>query len=441
MINNILTGLDLESEKYLIVGCSAGPDSMALLHYLKNNINKEIVCAHINHNVRKESKNEEQYLKKFCKNRGIIFESVTLGKFVENNFENEARRKRYEFYETIINKYEAKYLFLAHHGDDLIETVLMKINRGSNLEGYAGIKRISKKKNYYIVRPFLEYTKQDLIYYNERHGVKYFIDKSNFDLKYTRNRFRHNILSQLKKENPKIHKMFVKYSETILEYTSYVDGEVGRYFEDVYNGKYLDLGKFNCLHSLIKKNVLYKMLGCYYEGSVDVVKEKNILDILKLISSNKPNLSITLPKGKLCIKEYDRVYIRDKGDLRDGYKMELKDVNEVDNIIIKKIGDTDRDGNDICRLDSKTIKLPLYIRNRRDGDFIEIKGLNGRKKIKDVFIDEKIPRDMRDRYPLLIDSDNNILWIPNVKKSKFNRQKGDFCDIILGYCEKEENDE
>ena len=440
MIKDVLIDLDLDNEKYLVVGCSAGPDSMALLHYLKNNTKIEIVCAHINHNVRKESLKEEQYLKKFCKDHEIIFESVTLGKFIEKNFENEARKKRYEFYEEVINKYQAKYLFLAHHGDDLVETILMKINRGSNLEGYAGIKKIAKKNNYYIIRPLLEYTKQDLIYYNEIHGVKYFVDKSNFDLKYTRNRFRCNILPQLKSENSKIHKMFIKFSETLLEYNSYVEDQVNKVIKEIYYNNYIDLKKFKYLHPLIKKNILYKILSYYYD-SLDIVKEKNILDILKLIDNSKPNLFINLPQNKVCVKEYDKVYIKDNDILERNYKLELKDVNEIDNILIEKIHDIDTDGNDICRLNTKKIKLPIYIRNRRDGDFIEIKGLNGRKKVKDVFIDKKIPKEKRDRYPLLVDSDNNILWIPNIKKSKFNTQKGDFCDIILRYCEKEENDE
>ena len=145
MINNILKNIDITKEKYLLIGASAGPDSMALLHYLLNNTNKQIICCHINHNVRKESIIEEKSLKNYCKKNQIIFESTTINEYIENNFENEARKKRYAFYEKILDKYHSHYLFLAHHGDDLIETILMKIIRGSNLEGYAGIKMYSKQ--------------------------------------------------------------------------------------------------------------------------------------------------------------------------------------------------------------------------------------------------------------------------------------------------------
>ena len=441
MIKDILNKLEIKNEKYLIVGCSAGPDSMALLHLLKNSTNKIIVCAHINHNVRKESDEEEEYLKNYCKDNNIIFEKTTLTKYTERNFENEARKKRYNFYEKIINKYNAKYLFLAHHGDDLVETIIMKINRGSNLEGYAGIKTISKKNNYYIVRPLLNYTKEDLIKYDKSNNIKYYIDKSNSNTQYTRNRIRKNILPILKEENPNIHKSILKYSETLLEYNDYINREIDKHINNIYIKKELNIDKFNKIDNFIKKNILYRILNNIYNNKPDIIKEKNIIDILDLINNNKPNIYINLPKNKICIKEYNKLYFKDKNKNKDNYKIIFTDKFELDNIIIEKIDKSDKDGNDICRLNSKNISLPLYIRNKNNGDYIEIKGLNGKKKIKDIFIDKKIPKDKRDNYPLLVDSKNNILWVPNIKKSKFNTKKDEFCDIILKYCERKDNNE
>ena len=160
--NNIITKY-LTDDSYVVVGCSAGPDSMALLSMMIEYKKDKIVCCHINHNVREESKKEEEYLRDYCQKKGVIFETMMIGSFHENNFENEARKKRYAFYEEILNKYHSKYLFLAHHGDDLIETVLMKIVRGSNITGYSGIKETSYVNGYYIIRTFLDSTKDDLI--------------------------------------------------------------------------------------------------------------------------------------------------------------------------------------------------------------------------------------------------------------------------------------
>ena len=443
MIKNILKELEINDNTPLVVGCSAGPDSMALLHYLNNNTNNKIICVHINHNIRKESKTEEQYLKKYCKQHNIIFEKMIITKYNKNNFENEAREKRYQFYEKILHKYNTKYLFLAHHGDDLIETILMKIIRGSNIEGYAGIKKISHVNDYYIIRPLLEYTKKDLINYNKKHNIKYFVDSTNSDTSYTRNRYRHNILPQLKKENPNVHKQFLKYSETLQEYFNYIDNEVNNNIKNIYNNNYLDLKKFNSLHPFIQKNILYKILNNIYNNKSNIIKEKNINDILNLINNKKPNLYINLPKNKLVIKEYNKLYIKEnKKILKKDYKILLNKNITINNIEIKYITKTNEDNNSICRINTKNIKLPLYIRNKKAGDYIEVLGLKGHKKIKEIFIENKIPKALRETYPLLVDANDNIIWIPNIKKSKFNSKKDEFCDIILKCTvKKEENNE
>ena len=432
---------NINENDYLIVGCSAGPDSMSLLHYLKHNTKNKIVCAHVNHNVRIESTKEEDYLKKYCQNENIIFESITITTYQENNFENEARKKRYKFYEKILTKYNSKFLFLAHHGDDLIETILMKIARGSNIEGYAGIKKISKIKNYYIIRPLLDYTKDDLIKYNKEHNIKYYIDKSNNNILYTRNRYRKYILPKLKDENINIHKQYLKYSNTLLEYNNYIKEEANKYIKKIWHNNKLDLLKWKNIHPFIKKNILFEILNNIYNNTPNIITEKHINNIIKLIENNKPNLTLNLPKQFICIKEYNYLYIKKIEHNKENYKIPLKDINIIDNHIIEKIDKTPLNGNDICKLNSNKIKLPLYIRNKKEGDTIEQLGLNGRKKIKEIFIENKIPKQNRDRYPLLVDSQDRIIWIPSLKKSKFNIQNNEFYDIILKYHEKEEKNE
>ena len=197
-MNQILN--DYIFNNYVVIGVSAGPDSMCLLNILQKKTNKIIVC-HVNHNVRKESIEEEEYITKYCKDNNLILEKMTIKNYQENNFENEARKKRYTFYEEILKKYNSSALFLAHHGDDLIETVLMKIARGSNIEGYAGIKEITNIKDYQIIRPLLNYTKEDILKYNKENNIKYYIDNSNKNENYTRNRYRIHILPFLKKED------------------------------------------------------------------------------------------------------------------------------------------------------------------------------------------------------------------------------------------------
>jgi len=443
MVININNKYNIDNNEPLVVGTSSGPDSMALLHHLKTTTNNPIICCHINHNVRAESKEEEEYLKNYCQKENIIFESMTINEYKENNFENEARKKRYSFYEKTLNKHNSKYLFLAHHGDDLVETILMKISRGSSLEGYAGIKEVSKQNNYYIIRPFLEYTKEDLINYNHKNNIKYYIDKSNEDIKYTRNRYRKLILPILKEENTNIHKSFLKYSKTLLEYDNYIDRTTNNILNNIYKDNTLDLTKFINEDIFIQKNILYKILQNIYNNQNNIIKEKHIIDLINIIKNKKPNIEINLPNDLIAKKEYTKLTFYKKNTNKElNYKIEVTDKKiQIDNIIIKKINNTDEDGNNICKLNSKNIQLPLYIRNKQDGDFIYQLGLNGRKKVKEIFIENKVPKNLRNNYPILVDSNNQILWIPNLKKSKFNSKKNEFYDIILKYCEKEENNE
>jgi len=445
MLKNIFKKLNIENKDILVIGCSAGPDSMALLHYLKTNTTNQLVVAHINHNLRIQSKKEEKYLKNYCTKHNIIFESTKIDTYQPKNIESQAREKRYIFYEKILNKYNTSYLFLAHHGDDLIETILMKIERGSNIEGYAGIKEITNKTNYhnyYIIRPFLNLTKQDLIKYNKINHLKYYIDKTNYDTKYKRNWYRKKILPILKKENINIHKQYLKYSKTLIEQTEYLNHETNNYLTKVYKDNYLTLDKFKQIHLFMQKQIIYKILNNIYLDKPNIIKDKHITNILNMINTNIPNQTLNLPQNLIIKKEYNKLYFlyNHKIDNKD-YKIKFTDEFILNNHKIIKIDNTNETGNNICRLNSNNIKLPLYIRNKKDGDTIELKSLNKHKKIKEIFIEKKIPKSLRDNYPILTDAHDNILWIPNLKKSKFDGSNNDFYDIILKYCEKEEKNE
>ena len=437
--NDIIQNIDNFEDEYIVVGVSAGPDSMALLHIIMHNTNKKIVCVHINHNLRKESNNEEEYLKNYCQKNNIIFESIKINRYTEKNLENEARKKRYAFYETILKKYHSKYLFLAHHGDDLVETVIMKILRGSNLEGYAGIKTFSKQKNYIIVRPLLAYTKEEIIEYNKKNNITFFIDKTNSEETYTRNRFRKYILPPLKKEDKLAHIKFLDYSKKLQEYYNYIEDITKEKIENNYKNNTIDINKFQKEHSFIQKNIIFYMLSNIYDNQANIIKDKHIESIIKLITSNKANAYINLPKDYVAKKNYQSLVIDKKKEKTQDYKIELKSTNKINNLIIKKVSQTNIDGNNVCRLNLNNIKLPLYLRNKKNGDCVSVLGLDGHKKVKDIFIEEKIPLDKRKQYPLLVDSNDTILWIPNIKKSKYNVKKSESCDIILTSYEESED--
>ena len=184
-VNEFIKSLNISEDEYVVLACSYGPDSMCLLDILiKNGIN--VVVAHVNHKLRKESDQEYVDLEEYCLKNNIIFEGSIIDKYPKGNIEAYGRSFRYNFFESIVKKYKAKYLFTAHHGDDLIETILMRIARGASLRGYAGFKKNTKLDNYYLVRPLIYLTKEDILNYVENLDIPYAIDNTNLELIHTR---------------------------------------------------------------------------------------------------------------------------------------------------------------------------------------------------------------------------------------------------------------
>ena len=147
---NIEDNFEFHNNDKIVIGCSTGPDSMALVDMLlkiRDKYNLYLIIAHVNHNVRKESYDEAEFIKNYCASNNIIFESMVIEEYGDDNFHNEARNIRYNFFDEVVQKYEAQYLMTAHHGDDLMETILMRIVRGSNLNGYSGFKNIVEMDN------------------------------------------------------------------------------------------------------------------------------------------------------------------------------------------------------------------------------------------------------------------------------------------------------
>lgn len=249
-----------KKEDRIVIGCSAGSDSMALFHMLlclREKIGFSLICAHVNHNVRKESQEELEFLNEYCKMHNVIFESMTIDKYGDDNFHNEARAIRYQFFEDIVHKYKANYLTTAHHGDDLMETILMRLVRGSTLKGYAGFEDVVKKEDYKIIRPLLTYTKEELLNYVNTNKIPYREDASNHKMKYTRNRYRKYVLPFLKQEEPSVHEKFLKFSTMLQEVNDFINNEVKKEYSKVYSKDKLDLKKLNVLEPFLQKNNLF----------------------------------------------------------------------------------------------------------------------------------------------------------------------------------------
>ena len=347
---------------------------------------------------------------------------------------NEARSVRYNFFEELVNKYEAKYLMTAHQGDDLIETILMRIVRGSTLKGYSGFSRIVDKDNYQIIRPLITVTKDEINEFNKKNNIKYAIDSSNNEDHYTRNRYRHVVLPFLKKEEKNVHKKFLKFSETLLENSNYIDNEARKVFNKVFQDGSLFIDKFIQLENVIQTKIIYNILEKIYGDDLLIIGDAHVELIFDLIRSNKSNSIVHLPNNVIVIKSYNELIFSFDEDDYGSYEIEInKVVNLPNGKIIEEIEDTNDTSNYIIRLNSKELSMPLYVRNRKDGDRIIIKGMNGHKKVSEIFINEKIKTNERKLWPIVLDSKDNIVWIPGIKKSKFDKTGTTEYDIILRY--------
>ncbi|MDD2377672.1 MAG: tRNA lysidine(34) synthetase TilS [Bacilli bacterium] len=435
--NLLLTNNKIKYGDTIVVAVSGGPDSMALLHILsrlKKAIDIEVICAHVNHNLRKESYDEKIFVEKFCVNHQIVFESMVIEDYGDDNFHNEARSKRYNYFAQIVKKHHAKYLLTAHHADDLMETILMRIVRGSTLRGYSGFSEELSMGEYTILRPFIKNTKDEILEYLKKNKISYAQDSSNFKDVYTRNRFRKYIVPQFKKEDRNVHQKFYKFSRTLLEYNDYIDKQVKKVMKKVYNQETLNIEYFLKEERVIQMKIIYNILEHIYQDDLMLITDHHADLLYNIITSKRANVTIHLPNNIQAIKTYNNLVLVPLEQKSDEYEIELITyINLPNGKNIEVTEKSDQTDNFICRLDKDEVKFPLHVRSRKNGDKMYVKGMLGRKKINDIFIDEKISTHERDLWPIVVDSGDNIVWLPGLKKSKFDKTKKEKYDIILRY--------
>lgn len=428
---------NVKKNSVVVMGISGGPDSMVLMSLfndLKKSMNLTLVCAHVNHNLREESAEEKVFIENYCKNNNIIFEYMKIEEYSDDNFHNQARIKRYDFFENIINKYKATYLTTAHHSDDLMETILMRIARGSTLKGYSGFSKIVKQDTYEIVRPLIMYAKSYILDYAKENNIEYRIDKSNFKDVYTRNRYRNHVLPFLKDEDENVHLKFLKFSETLQEYENFIDNLTQEKLDKVIVDNKINIKEFKKLGELLQTRIINEFLAKAYQDDLFIINDNHTKLIIKLVNSSKANAVVNMPNDLICKKRYDYLSIEKEIQKSDSYKYEFNDIQSLPNgKTIEKVDESNNSSNYTIRLNSKDIKLPLIIRTRDEGDKISVKGMNGSKKVNNIFTTEKLTKETRDEQPLVTDSKNEILWIPGVKKSKFDKAKNEEYDIVLVY--------
>lgn len=423
----------------VLAGVSGGPDSIALLHLLKE-LRKtwdiELIALSIDHSLRGEdSVADLEYVQAKCAEWEIDFHGVTLDvpgyeKAHHLSTEVAARELRYQFFAEKMTELEADYLALGHHGDDQVETLLMKLVRSASSTAFLGIPVRRRLANGEIIRPLLAVTKKEIEAYCIKHALYPRIDATNFETVHTRNYYRKHVLPLLKEKNGSIHITAQRLSETLQEDEGYLQKEARKVLEKTVifdhekHSAILEINLFKKHDQSLQRRAYHLILNYLYDEALpNQLSYVHESQFLTLLGHTEGNVQIDFPNALKLKKAYDKLTLyfdRPYPQLASFHKtlfvpgsIQLPDLSIVTADLVEcKPYDTPFS---FCIAKSEAA-LPLHIRTRKPGDRMSWKGLNGTKKIKDIFIDAKIPVEERKHWPILIDNKGKILWLIGLKK-------------------------
>ncbi|MGN1400642.1 MAG: tRNA lysidine(34) synthetase TilS [Bacillus sp. (in: firmicutes)] len=437
----------------ILVGVSGGPDSLALLHYLasvKGRFDLHIVAAHVDHMFRgQESYEDYLFVEEICKKWDIPFEGtrVDVPRYIKETAKSPqvaARELRYGFYKDCMVRRELDKLALGHHGDDQMETMLMRIARGATGSARAGIPVKRSWDGREIIRPFLSVTKKEIEQYCVRNGLEPRIDKSNEKPSYTRNRIRKDILPALKRENPKAHEHFQRFSEQLREDEDFLWKLAQEKLEPFWVRKQgfseIEICSFLQMSKPLQRRAIQLILNYLYFERHEELSALHIESIIHLLQSSHPSGELHLPGGLRVIRSYEKCLFAFSQKKMKPYSLSIRipgmttlpDGRTIHAVYSEK-QEGAQHGNDVFCFEAGSVRLPLTVRSRLNGDRIQLKGLTGSKKVKDIFIDAKIPVAERDVWPIVEDGDGNIIWIPGLKKSNQDSKGEQASFITLKY--------
>lgn len=423
-INKFIKDNNLFETNKVILGFSYGIDSSCLLDILLK-LNYEVVLAFVNHNLRAESKLEEAEALKLAKEKNlkIYIKQLNLD---NKNVESSARKLRYEFFKEVAIKENTNQIVTAHHMQDNLESIILNILRGSNLYGYAGISPKYNKNGFNFIRPLLCVTKDEIKEYQKENNIKYFEDYTNSLDLYKRNRIRHNIVPELIKEDSNALYKFLEYSKIVRDSFNHIRYESISYLKS--NDNKINVNSFKLLDNVLKSDII-----CYMLEEKDITKNnEKINEIIKMILNNKPNSKVDLNNNLEFIKSYDFAFINEKNTIFPQSKLiDLENDCIFNNYHIYFSKNLPLGCTNYTKLCYNKLVLPLTVRGRNKGD--TIKTNYGHKKLKDIFIDKKIPKNCRDNAVIITDSEE-ILWVVGVIRSDSLFKYKDDGDIYL-ICE------
>lgn len=395
--------------KTVVIAVSTGVDSMVLWHIVKQLKNVKIIIAHVNHHQREQSNKEQQFLIELCQKEETLYYVKELTFDTHQNFQNEARIRRYGFFKKAMEKEQADYLLLAHHATDDLETIIMRLIKASSLKGYGGMEKESIYNGLHIYRPLLNISKKEIEEYAKTNQITYFQDQSNETDEYLRNRIRHYIIPYLEAENPNLYQDINEYKKHIFGANELVFEVINAFIKNnvTTNKGIISFSKEQFIkHNIyMQEQILFEILKPY-QLSLNLINE-----ILKEINNNKETIINHINDELTFVKEYGMLRF---GKMNKTTPINITITGEVtlnlsENRVITFTKNKCYFKTIDCELCYNIDTLPVVIRNRKPGDKILIN--NKPRSLSDYLTNQKVSHLDRANLLVLTNKEDLVLHI------------------------------
>ncbi len=457
----------------LVVACSGGPDSTALLrclHRLRTDLGLTLHVAHLNHDFRgAEADHDAAFVQKLADDLGLpcsidkqdpIAYQQALG---ISSFEQAAREMRYRFLAKVAATVGASSVALGHTSDDQAETVLMHILRGSGLQGLRGMAELTEwpwadpPEGPQLFRPLLRTGKAETVSYCRQLCQTYREDSGNYMWRFTRNKVRLDLMPRLSRDyNPRVREALLRLSRAATDEDDFVDEELERYWPSVAAEQdgvvEIDAEALGRLHPALRRQALRRAYSAV-AGDWRAFGEAHTDSLLALVGRGAEGRSIDLPRGVRAWLEGGILHFGQPGISQSSncprgahtvrlpwVKGELKEVDlgswrfsakVVESIEGTKFTRTTDQGCS-ATLNRDALGENVTIRTRRDGDRFQPSGMSGTKKLQDLFVDAKVPRERRDEVPLLV-CQRGIAWVVGHRVAEWATARNDVPPVLVTF--------
>jgi tRNA(Ile)-lysidine synthase len=413
-------------KKNILLAFSAGSDSSCLLDLFlkyKDEYRINLHIAHVDHSWREESLQEAKEIESRMQKLNLKFHLKTILEKPKKNLENFYREKRYDFFQYLYKKYNMDALLLAHHKDDLAETVLKRFLEGANLFSYTSMEEVNIFENMIVLRPLITICKKDIEVYLKEHKIEFFQDRTNYDIKYLRAKMRKEIFPFLQKTfNKNVKDNLAMFSQYSKELDAYLDIKTKKVLASLKKSSSMLFLDSNCIEHRIELRYLIKKI---FNQENIFFSRHSLEKIISWLLSKKTNATLNLKDLKIFVDRGYLFILKNDFLAIDNKQLKINALKEYDFknflISVKKVGSQSLNENSSWQClfhKSLCIYMP-----EDELDKISIGYFNTDKKLKKIWQNKKIPAILRQLIPVIKSQEKVMYDFLSGKKNKLNNQK------------------